>query len=273
MLADMQVYCGQDCLSCSSIENANDCHHHITCNDNEVCYKHKYTGESGSITYDVGCGLKSVCTTLPRECSDISSAKTGVYNIFPDGSPSAVPVYCVVNNEGSWTVIQRRFNGQVNFYRGWEAYKEGFGNGSGEYWLGNENIHELTSHGRHALRVELASFDNTERYAEYSLFSVGDEQSSYQLIVKGYHGSAGDSLKFHDDEKFSTYDRDNDKADSNCAVEFAGGWWYYSCYHANLNGKYRAGKYDGDCNGNTWNAWLGCNYALKSSIMMIQKRS
>ena len=60
--------------------------------------------------------------------------------------------------------------------------------------LGNENIHELTSHGRHKLRVELSSFNNKERYAEYSLFSVGDEQSNYQLIVNGYQGNAGKSL-------------------------------------------------------------------------------
>lgn len=33
-------------------------------------------------------------------------------------------------------VIQRRMDGMVNFYRPWEAYKDGFGDRSGEYWLG-----------------------------------------------------------------------------------------------------------------------------------------
>lgn len=33
-------------------------------------------------------------------------------------------------------VFQRRMDGTVNFYRGWEQYKNGFGHAAGEYWLG-----------------------------------------------------------------------------------------------------------------------------------------
>ncbi|XP_076080312.1 microfibril-associated glycoprotein 4-like [Mytilus galloprovincialis] len=129
-------------------------------------------------------------TILPRECSDIADVKTGVYDIYPDGVLPAVMVYCVVNETKRWTVIQRRINGCTDFYRGWEAYKEGFGNSSGEYWLGNENIHKISSHGRHALRVELSDFDNQVRYAEYEMFSIGDERDGYQLAVGGYSGNA-----------------------------------------------------------------------------------
>ncbi|VDI08096.1 Hypothetical predicted protein [Mytilus galloprovincialis] len=121
-------------------------------------------------------------TILPRECSDIADVKTGVYDIYPDGVLPAVPV------------IQRRINGCTDFYRGWEAYKEGFGNSSGEYWLGNENMHKISSHGRHALRVELSDFDNQDKYAEYKTFSIGDEQDGYQLAVGGYSGNAGNVI-------------------------------------------------------------------------------
>jgi len=33
-------------------------------------------------------------------------------------------------------VIQRRLNGAVEFYRGWEDYRNGFGDIEKEFWLG-----------------------------------------------------------------------------------------------------------------------------------------
>ncbi len=37
-------------------------------------------------------------------------------------------------------VIQRREDGSVNFFRDWEAYREGFGKITGEHWLGKPSM-------------------------------------------------------------------------------------------------------------------------------------
>lgn len=37
-------------------------------------------------------------------------------------------------------VIQRREDGSVNFFRGWEAYRDGFGQTTGEHWLGGNGV-------------------------------------------------------------------------------------------------------------------------------------
>ncbi|CAF3601716.1 unnamed protein product, partial [Rotaria sp. Silwood2] len=48
-----------------------------------------------------------------------------------------------------WTVIQHRINGTIDFYHGWNDYKNGFGDLRTEFWLGNEKIHLLTNQGKY----------------------------------------------------------------------------------------------------------------------------
>ena len=70
-------------------------------------------------------------------------------------------------------VIQRRGDygePREDFYRDWADYKRGFGNPSREFWLGNDNIHQLTKSGDKKLRVELKSFDGRTAWAEYDTF-------------------------------------------------------------------------------------------------------
>jgi len=51
---------------------------------------------------------------------------------------------CVVTG---WTLMQHRLDGSVDFYRNWSEYRLGFGQLDGEFWLGNEHIHQITRQG------------------------------------------------------------------------------------------------------------------------------
>ena len=96
---------------------------------------------------------------------------------------------------GGWTVFQRRLNGSLDFYRGWESYKNGFGDLNGEFWLGNDNLHRLTAADDVILRVDLEDFDGNTAYAEYTTFKVANEADKYRISVEGYSGTAGDSMQ------------------------------------------------------------------------------
>ena len=119
---------------------------------------------------------------------------SGVYTINPDGG-KPIQVLCDMNTDGGgWTVFQRRLNGSVDFYLGWESYKNGFGDLNGEFWLGNDNLHRLTAADDVTLRVDLEDFNGDIRYAEYMTFKVGDEIDEYRLLIGEYRGTAGDSM-------------------------------------------------------------------------------
>ena len=184
---------------------------------------------------------------LLLDCSDLLKSghtQSGVYSVNPDGKGS-FNVYCDMRTDGGgWTVFQRRQDGSVDFYRGWNDYKSGFGQLTAEFWLGNDKIHRLTAARPCSLRVELEDWNGVRVYAKYGVFNIGDEQAKYQLGVGSYSGTAGDSLAGHNNMAFSTKDRDNDIQSGNCAVEFTGAWWYHGCHLANLNEKYLGNKRD-----------------------------
>ena len=89
---------------------------------------------------------------------------------------------------GGWTVFQKRLDGSVNFYRGWNDYKLGFGNLNGEFWLGLDKINRLTNSARNRLRVDLEDTKGQTVYAEYDHFTVKSERTKYQLSLGTYSG-------------------------------------------------------------------------------------
>jgi len=94
----------------------------------------------------------------------------------------------MVTSGGGWTIFQRRIDGSVEFYRDWADYKIGFGDKKGEFWLGLDQIHDMTSQGRNRLRVDLEDFEGNTRYAEYDAFFVADEEQGYRLTLGNFSG-------------------------------------------------------------------------------------
>jgi hypothetical protein len=116
---------------------------------------------------------------------------------------------------GGMTTIMRRMNGDVDFYRNWTEYKQGFGEPSKEHWLGNDLIHYMTTQHSYSLRIELEDWQGNKKHALYDVFQIKSEIEGYELVVGGYQGTAGDSFGVHNGKKFSTFDVDNDDAPEN----------------------------------------------------------
>ena len=107
----------------------------------------------------------------------------------------AFDVFCDQTTDGGgWTVFQKRLDGSVDFFLDWSDYKVGFGDLNGEFWLGLDKIHRLTSDDNSMLRVDMGDFEGNTAYAEYNMFSVMSENNRYKLRLGSY---SGNSLRFY----------------------------------------------------------------------------
>nr|XP_058944598.1 microfibril-associated glycoprotein 4-like [Pocillopora verrucosa] len=208
-----------------------------------------------------------------KNCAEVYKSGdkiSGVYKIDPDGL-GEFEVFCDQTTAGGgWTVFQKRYNGAVDFFRGWNDYKQGFGNLNSEFWLGLNKIHRLTARSSDKLRVDLEDFHGKTAFAEYSSFSVASERAKYLLGLGVYSGTAGDSLSHHRGSPFTTKDRDNDAYSGNCASTYTGAWWYKKCHYSNLNGLYMNNKNDGK--GMAWYHWKKNYKSVKRSEMKIRPK-
>jgi len=123
--------------------------------------------------------------------------------------------------------------------RTWAEFKAGFGDPSGNYWLGNDLLSQLTANNRYKLRFNLQSRDTGNwYYAEYSTFVVLSEARNYTLLVDGFSGNVSwdEFSRWHSGQQFSTIDRDNDLLSSrNCAAWLGGGFWWEDCGWCGVN--------------------------------------
>ncbi|XP_040106280.1 tenascin-X isoform X1 [Oryx dammah] len=211
---------------------------------------------------------------FPRDCGEemqngVSTSRTTT--IFLNGNRERpLNVFCDMETDGGgWLVFQRRMDGKTDFWRDWEDYAHGFGNISGEFWLGNEALHSLTKAGDYSLRVDLRAGDEAV-FAQYDSFQVDSADEYYRLHLEGYHGTAGDSMSYHSGSVFSARDRDPNNLLISCAVSYRGAWWYRNCHYANLNGLYGSTV---DHQGVSWYYWKGFDFSVPFTEMKLRPRN
>lgn len=150
---------------------------------------------------------------------------------IPGMAPFVAPCDSQIAGPG-WMIMQRRIDGSVDFNRTWQDYKHGFGNVSGEFWLGLERLHKLTTSRRYELYVQVVNMTDHVLNSRYDTFVIGSEDEQYEIKSLGKCTGPGyNSLRRHKGIKFTTLDRDNDEYNKlNLAMEYSGAWWYLSQY-------------------------------------------
>uniref|UniRef100_A0A8C1CY05 Tenascin Ca n=1 Tax=Cyprinus carpio carpio TaxID=630221 RepID=A0A8C1CY05_CYPCA len=205
--------------------------------------------------------ISSVFTTAgmryrnAKDCSEAllnGETSSGLYTIYISGDEKQpVQVYCDMSTDGGGWMV---------------SPDERFTLMSCLCLSGLSNLHKITSAGQYELRVDLRDGQESV-FAVYDKFYIADPRSRYKIQIGAYSGTAGDSLSYHQNRPFSTYDNDNDIAVTNCALSYKGAFWYKNCHRVNLMGKYGDSSHSKGIN---WFHWKGHEHSIPFAEMKIR---
>lgn len=196
----------------------------------------------------------------------------GAYTIYVDGALKRDALCDMKTDGGGYTVFLNRFNGELDFDQPWQQYKEGFGDVSGEFWLGLESMNKITT-PTGQLFIEGVRYSGEKGVTRYKSFQILSESMDYRLdhgildplfTLNGFEELHG--------QRFSTKNNDNDSDDDrNCANFWDCGWWFKSCADTVFNGEYSEVGTVSNRMGIIWDSFTGPDESLKSIRMLYRK--
>ncbi|XP_071100893.1 microfibril-associated glycoprotein 4-like [Haliotis cracherodii] len=186
------------------------------------------------------------CERIMQDCTEgyktgHYTSGSGIYLIQPNIAPTPFKVKCLMQH-GGYTHAQQRNYGSADFYRSWQEYKDGFGDLSKDFWLGNDKIGYITNGRNQTLSFVSRDMSTTfTRQRMYTSFTLSQD-GLYRMTFERTWGhtnpdkSGGDCLSELKGQPFSTFDHDNDDSTLNCAKEHQSGFWFKNCTPCNPNG-------------------------------------
>jgi len=211
----------------------------------------------------VSCISEECTRSLTEEAKDIIAKAESELKIALDCETST--------DGGNWIVIQHHLQQNSDLFTegDWANYSAGFVRAKtdeqkGVLRLGLTRLAQLTQDGKWQLLIKARWSENlgnvsasSEGWGIWANFSIGGAEKEFPLLVgamtnydnvprqmrdttpeehKSQDKLVFNPLAIHNGMRFSTPDRDNDKANTfSCAASFRSGWWFNQCYHLNLN--------------------------------------
>ena len=87
-----------------------------------------------------------------------------MFNVFQFWDPAA-------RKDDDEVVFLRRMDGSLHFDRYWADYQKGFGSPEGEFWLGLEALHQLTSTNDYNLKATMTAWEDHNNEVNYVIYT------------------------------------------------------------------------------------------------------